>query len=128
MRKFFLFYLSLFLVSCNHETKKENIPNVLMIIADDLGYTDLGCYGGEINTPTIDSLAALGMMFTNFHTGAMCAPSRSTLFSGQDHHLAGWGRQRDVRGTFYEGKWGYENELSDRVLAFPKLLQNNELE
>lgn len=126
MRKFFLLYLSLFLFSCNQRTKNENAHNVLMIIADDLGYTDLGCYGGEINTPTIDSLAASGMMFTNFHTGAMCAPSRSTLFTGQDHHLAGWGRQRDVRGTFYEGKWGYENELSDRVVAFPRLLQDND--
>ena len=125
MRKYLLICFSLMLFSCNQESQKANTPNILMIIADDLGYTDLGCYGGEINTPTIDSLAATGMMFTNFHTGAMCAPSRSTLFTGQDHHLAGWGRQRDVRGTFYEGKWGYENELSDRVLAFPRLLQAN---
>lgn len=126
MRIAILLSISLLFISCRENIKEKSTPNLLLIIADDLGYTDLACYGGEINTPTIDSLAATGMMFTNFHTGAMCAPSRSTLFTGQDHHLAGWGRQRDVRGTFYEGKWGYENELSDRVLAFPKLLQQND--
>ena len=105
---------------------EERQASVLLIIADDLGYTDLGCYGGEIKTPTIDSLASSGILFTNFHTGAMCAPSRSMLFTGQEHHLAGWGRQRDVTGTFYEGKWGYENELSDRVLAFPRILQDED--
>ena len=94
-----------------------------MIIADDLGYSDLGCFGGEIETPVIDSLAANGLLFTQFKTGAMCAPSRAMLLSGQDHHLAGWGRQSDSPGTIYEGKWGYENEFSPRVLSFPKLLQ-----
>ncbi len=120
-----LFAIFLFF-GCNQQEETAAVkPNILLIIADDLGYTDLGCYGGEINTPTIDSLAATGMLFTNFHTGAMCAPSRAMLFTGQEHHLAGWGRQRDVRGTFYEGKWGYENELSSRVLAFPRILQKN---
>lgn len=118
------FFLFAFLACSEAPTSSMEQPNVLLIIADDLGYTDLGCYGGEIKTPTIDSLASTGMLFTNFHTGAMCAPSRSMLFTGQEHHLAGWGRQRDVSGTFYEGKWGYENELSDRVLSFPRILQD----
>ncbi len=108
----------------NHEVKQtKKQPNILLVIADDLGLTDLGCYGGEIHTPTIDSLASSGALFSNFHSSAMCAPARSKLFSGQDHHLAGWGRQRDVSGSFYEGLWGYENELSERVLCFPKLFQ-----
>ena len=119
----FIFFLLSF-SSCKEAAfSSTKNPNILLIIADDLGYTDLACYGSEIRTPTIDSLASSGTLFSNFHTRAMCAPSRSTLFTGQDHHLAGWGRQRDVRGTFYEGRWGYENELSDRVLAFPRLLQ-----
>ena len=124
----FLYFLVLLLFfSCESKQKDSEIrPNVLLIIADDLGYTDLGCYGSEIKTPTIDSLASSGILFTDFHTGAMCAPSRSMLFTGQEHHLAGWGRQRDVTGTFYEGKWGYENELSDRVLSFPRLLQSED--
>lgn len=124
-RIFFYMIIVLFFSGCGRNTKSKK-PNILLIIADDLGYTDLGCFGSEIRTPNIDSLAHQGSLFTNFHTGAMCAPSRSTLFTGQDHHLAGWGRQRDVRGTFYEGKWGYENELQDRVLAFPKLLQKKD--
>ena len=98
-------------------------PNILLIIADDLGYSDLGCFGGEIETPNIDALASSGLLFTQFHSGSMCAPARAMLFSGQDHHLAGWGRQSTSAGSFYEGKWGYENEFSDRVLSFPRLLQ-----
>ena len=123
--------IPLFLFACkpsggkNEKKDKSSAPqpNVLLIIADDLGLTDLGCYGGEIKTTTIDSLAASGILFSNFHSAAMCAPARAKLFSGQDHHLAGWGRQRDVQGSFYEGLWGYENEWSDRVLSFPKLFQ-----
>lgn len=107
----------------NQVNPTQSKPNILLVIADDLGLTDLGCYGGEIHTPTIDSLAQSGKLFTNFHSAAMCAPARSKLFSGQDHHQAGWGRQRDVSGSFYEGLWGYENEISVRVLCFPRLFQ-----
>ena len=54
-------------------------PNILIILADDLGYSDLGCYGGEIKTPHLDALAADGLRFTQFYNGARCCPSRASL-------------------------------------------------
>src|ERR1700712_3660088 len=66
-------------------------PNILLIVADDLGYTDLGCYGGNIKTPNIDELAKKGLLFTHFHTPPLCAPTRSMILSGNDNHVAGMG-------------------------------------
>ncbi|MDO9475883.1 MAG: sulfatase-like hydrolase/transferase, partial [Pseudohongiella sp.] len=57
-------------------------PNIVLILIDDAGFTDLGVYGSEINTPNIDSLAASGVMFSNFHTAPTCAPSRAMLMTG----------------------------------------------
>ncbi|RPH47294.1 MAG: arylsulfatase, partial [Planctomycetota bacterium] len=57
-------------------------PNVLIILADDLGFSDIGCYGGEISTPTLDGLAANGLRFTQFYNTARCWPTRSSLLSG----------------------------------------------
>src|SRR5689334_10273099 len=61
-------------------------PNILLIVADDLGYSDLGCYGGEIATPVIDSLATSGLRFTQFYTTARCCPSRASILTGQYPH------------------------------------------
>lgn len=66
-------------------------PNVVVIVADDLGFTDLGAYGGEIPTPNIDSLVQTGALFTNYHSNATCAPSRAMLLSGMDNHRLGFG-------------------------------------
>src|SRR5256885_1061128 len=57
-------------------------PNILIILADDLGWSDLGCYGGEIRTPNLDALAAGGLRFTQFYTSARCCPSRASLLTG----------------------------------------------
>ena len=57
-------------------------PNILLIVADDLGFSDAGAYGGEISTPNIDQLAAEGLQFTNFHVAATCSPTRSMLMTG----------------------------------------------
>ena len=64
-------------------------PNIVLILADDLGFTDLGSYGSEIRTPTLDNLAAEGVRFSNFHTAANCAPARAMLLTGVDNQLAG---------------------------------------
>ena len=64
-------------------------PNIVLVLADDLGFTDLASYGSEISTPTIDALARQGVSFTNYHTAANCAPSRAMLLTGVDAHLAG---------------------------------------
>ncbi len=100
----------------------DNRPNILLIVADDLGYTDLGAYGGDIETPNIDSLAADGLLLTQFHTGPSCAITRAMLFSGNNNHVAGMARQNTL-GILGSPVRGYENSLSDRIMPFPRLLQ-----
>lgn len=97
-------------------------PNILLIVADDLGYADLGAYGSDIDTPNIDALAARGILFTQFHTAPLCAPTRAMLLSGNNNHVAGMARQgsRAVAGLSLEG---YEDSLSERIVPFPRLLQ-----
>jgi arylsulfatase A-like enzyme len=104
--------------------KKNSRPNILLIVADDLGYTDLGCYGGDIKTPNIDLLASKALLFTNFHTAPLCAPTRSMILSGNDNHVAGMGSMFSVKGTTREGKPGYEHHLTDRIVTVAQLLEN----
>ena len=70
---------------------QDDRPNILLIVADDAGYSDLGSFGGEIQTPNLDALAAAGVRFTQFTASATCSPSRSMLLSGSDNHVAGLG-------------------------------------
>ena len=74
---FFIFSVSL---ASAQETKPR--PNIILIMADDLGWSDIGCYGGEIGTPHIDSLARDGMRFTQFYNNAICGPTRASLLTG----------------------------------------------
>ena len=69
----------------------NNSPNILFIVLDDVGYGQLGCYGSDISTPNMDRLAQNGLMYTNFHTTAMCSPTRSCLLTGRNHHSNGMG-------------------------------------
>ncbi|SCW03853.1 LAFE_0H00474g1_1 [Lachancea fermentati] len=101
-------------------------PNFLIIVADDLGFTDLGCFGGEISTPNLDKLASSGIRFTGFHTASACSPTRSMLFSGTDNHLAGLGQMAEFikferLGDEFEGKPGYEGYLNYKVAALPEI-------
>ncbi len=107
------------------QVKQNSRPNILLIVADDLGYTDLGCYGGDIKTPNIDLLAKRGLQFTNFHTAPLCAPTRSMILSGNDNHVAGMGSMFSVIGTPREGKEGYEHHLTDRIVTVAQLLKDN---
>jgi len=94
-------------------------PNILLLVADDLGYSDLGCYGGDIETPNIDQLAQNGIRFSRFHTSPLCAPTRAMLLSGNDNHIAGMGRQ-----SLKTDEFGYEGRLTDRIVTIPQVLQN----
>src|ERR1700755_3316575 len=98
------------LFSLSHKAEPKKQPNIVLILADDLGYSDLSCYGSEISTPNIDSLAMHGQIFTNFYTAAACSPSRAMLLSGTDNHIAGLGDMAEhVPGMPDEiGKKGYE--------------------
>jgi arylsulfatase len=82
-------------------------PNIIIILADDLGFSDLGCYGGEIQTPNLDRMAAEGLRFTDFHNTSRCCPSRASLLTGLYPHQAGVGRM-----TFRDGDLpGYQGQL-----------------
>jgi len=98
-------------------------PNILVIVADDLGFSDIGAFGGEIETPNLDALAREGARLTDFHSAATCSPTRSMLLSGVDHHVAGIGSMAEITFEEQKGKPGYEGHLNDRVVAFPALLQ-----
>ena len=103
----------------------DDRPNILLIVADDLGYADLGSYGGDISTPNIDSLAAEGLLFTQFHTAPMCSPTRAMLLSGNNNHVAGVGRQGSGRDLVIDHHLpGYETHLSDRIAPLPMLLRD----
>ncbi|MBV1878269.1 MAG: arylsulfatase [Pseudomonadales bacterium] len=99
--------------------------NILLIVADDLGYTDLGAFGGEIPTPHLDSLAHNGIRLSNFHTGASCAPTRSMLLSGTDNHLAGMGSQIPLTTPNQVNQPGYQDRLSTSVKSIAKSLHEN---
>jgi arylsulfatase len=80
-------------------------PNVVYVVLDDVGYAQLGCYGSVIDTPNIDALAAEGVRLSNFHTTALCSPTRSCLLTGRNHHTNGMGRVADLAMGF-PGYWG----------------------
>lgn len=98
-------------------------PNILLIVADDMGYSDLHCFGGEIHTPHIDALAARGLRATNFYVAPSCSPSRSMLLSGTDSHVAGLGNMAEWSGPAQRGKPGYEGFLNTRVASLATLLR-----
>ncbi|WP_454256713.1 arylsulfatase [Pseudomonas sp. Marseille-Q8238] len=98
-------------------------PNFLVIVADDLGFSDLGAFGGEIATPNLDALATAGLRLTDFHTAPTCSPTRSMLLTGTDHHIAGIGSMAEAIAPEQIGKPGYEGYLNDRVVALPELLR-----
>ena len=95
-------------------------PNILLIVADDLGYTDIGAFGGEIDTPNLDRLAAEGLRLSNFHVLPTCAPTRAVLLTGVDNHTAGIGSQAITAEQ--QGKPGYEGYLNNRVATLPEVL------
>ncbi|MBV1907355.1 MAG: sulfatase-like hydrolase/transferase, partial [Pseudomonadales bacterium] len=102
-------------------------PNILLIVADDLGFSDLGPFGGEIPTPALDKLAQTGMRLASFYTAPTCSPARSMLFSGVDNHLAGIGTMAEVLDRYpaLQNKPGYEGYLSKNVLSMPDVLRRN---
>jgi arylsulfatase A-like enzyme len=104
--------------------KEETRPNILLIVVDDMGYSDIGPFGGEVRTPALDSLAKSGMRFTDFHTSVSCSPTRSMLLSGTDNHLAGLGNMSEGLFPNQIGEPGYEGHLSDRVVSMATLLRD----
>ena len=86
-------------------TPPPGSPNVLLLVLDDVGYAQLGCYGADIETPVFDGLAATGVRLANFHTTSLCSPTRACLLTGRNHHRSGMGRVADL-AIGYPGYWG----------------------
>jgi arylsulfatase A-like enzyme len=102
----------------------DNRPNILLVVVDDMGYSDISPFGGEVRTPTLDSLAKSGIRFSDFHTSVACSPTRSMLLSGTDNHLAGMGSQGELIFPNQIGEPGYEGHLNDRVVSVATLLRD----
>ena len=101
----------------------DDRPNILVIILDDIGFTDLGAYGSEIATPNMDSLAARGAQFTNFHVAPTCAPTRAMLMTGTDSHRTGIPTLEHMVIPEYQGQFGHEGELNTAVATIAEHLQ-----
>ena len=99
-------------------------PNILLIVADDLGYTDLGAYGAEISTPNLDKLASGGVKMTGFYASPFCSPTRAMLMSGSDNHLVGFGDMSELMLPEQRGKPGYEGYLNARVVPMAQVLKD----
>ena len=99
-------------------------PNLVLIVADDLGFSDIGAFGSEIPTPNIDRLASGGMIFTQFYANAACSPTRAMLMSGTDSHVAGLGSMGRPSNPILAAAPGYEAHLNFRVAALPNLLKD----
>ncbi len=118
--------------ACSRETPpgtdktgaEKRRPNILLIVVDDMGYADLGSFGGEIATPNLDRLAFEGIRFSNFQVAATCSPSRAMLLTGVDSHLAGLGNMLEELSPNQMGRPGYEGYLNERVVTAPTLLRD----
>lgn len=99
-------------------------PNIVVLVADDWGFTDVGAFGGEIATPNIDELARRGMRFSNFHVAASCSPTRSMLLTGVDSHRNGHGNLRETMPREHLGKPGYLGSLVPNVVTLGTLLRD----
>ena len=97
----------------------DGAPNVALVVLDDVGYAQLGCYGSDIATPTLDRLAAGGVRLANFHTTALCSPTRSCLLTGRNHHANGMGRVADLAMGYpgYCGRIPRENGFLSEILG-----------
>ncbi len=123
MKKIHLIPLLFLLAACAQQPRDIR-PNILLIVADDLGYTDLGCYGSEIRTPNLDALAQQGIRNTSFCTAPTCSPTRAMLLTGVDNHRAGLGTMHGDGAPNQEGQPGYEGYLNQQVVSLPQLLQD----
>jgi len=103
--------------SCSPVSEQDQRPNVILIMSDDMGYSDIGCYGSEINTPELDDLAANGLRFTQFYNTARCCPTRASLMTGLNPHQAGIGHMMSDRGLE-----GYTGNLSKKAVTIAEVL------
>jgi arylsulfatase A-like enzyme len=103
-----------------HRVAPTAAPNVVVIVLDDLGFGQLGCFGADIDTPAIDRLAAEGLRYNRFHVTAMCSPTRASLLTGQNHHAVGMGFLADMPTSFP----GYTARIRPTAATLPRILRD----
>jgi len=96
----------------------EGSPNIVIVVLDDVGFAQLRCFGSDIDTPVIDAIAARGLRCSNFHTTALCSPTRAALLTGRNHHAVGMGRITDLATGFP----GYNAQIPSSAAMLPRLL------
>jgi arylsulfatase A-like enzyme len=112
--------------SCNSSKESEKQPNIILIMSDDMGYSDLGCYGGEINTPALDRLAENGIRFTQFYNSARCCPTRASLMTGLHPHQTGIGHMTNPPGNPIRYDYGfpeYQGHLNNECVTLAQVLK-----
>lgn len=119
----FLLLAFLFLSLGTVVAKAAQQPNIILILADDLGFTDIAPYGSEISTPSLTALASEGIRFTNYHTAASCAPSRAMLLTGVDNHRAGVASIPEAIPPEQSGFDNYQGVLGNNVVTVASLLE-----
>ncbi|MFM7080394.1 MAG: arylsulfatase, partial [Actinomycetota bacterium] len=94
-------------------------PNIVVVLLDDVGFAQFGCYGSDIRTPTFDALASGGLRYSNFHTTALCSPTRAALLTGRNHHSNGMGRIANITSGFpgYNAEMSHEDGMISEILV-----------
>jgi arylsulfatase len=128
MRNLIAFSFLVF-ISCGQKqnsTVTNQKPNILLIVADDLGFSDIGSFGGNIQTPTLNQLGKESLLFSNFHVLPTCSPTRSALLTGNDNHIAGFGimSEMDYPALHNQMLPGYAGALSNQVVTISELLKD----
>ena len=109
----------------NKKNETQSKPNIILLVADDLGFSDIGPFGGDIQTPVLDKLAKEGMLFSSFHVLPTCSPTRSVLLTGNDNHITGLGTMTEMTYPALEGLPGYSGHLNEQVVTLPEILRQN---
>ena len=115
----FAFFCLIITQQVNSQQKNKQQPNIIVILSDDMGYSDIGCFGSEIRTPNIDKLASNGLRFTQFYNTARCSPSRAALLTGLYPHQAGMGH---LSSDNYSTIPGYVDDLSKNAVTMAEVL------
>lgn len=127
MKKLSLYFLFV-LAGCSQNQNVETLsprPNILLIVADDLGFNDIEPFGGNIQTPVLGQLSKEGMLFSNFYVLPTCSPTRSALLTGNDNHVAGVGIMSEVSYPSVANLPGYSGHLNDEVVTLPEILRES---
>jgi arylsulfatase len=124
MRAFLFGLAGLIAAGCCSMAHAADRPNILLILADDMGYADASPYGSEIFTPNIARLANQGALLSDFHVAAYCAPTRGMLLTGVDNHLIGFGNMIEIAADNQRGQPGYEGFLNGRAATLATILHD----